>query len=457
MADYLLDWNDTGSDGSTTISSASGSDDISVTVSTPCNDDSDSWIMNGGILYGSSVENEIVTFVTFDHPVENVSFELLDVDQGASWDDKVTIIARDADGNIVPVSYSDLAWHHTVDGNTVNAGDNENPCVNGSGAVDSVTVTIPGPVVSIEIVMDNGESADNSGVVGITEMTFDAAPEVTSDGIVQGTAGDDLIDVAYTGDPDGDRVDNHDAVLDDPNGDYLPDAGDNDDTILAGAGNDTVYAGEGNDLVMGGDGDDTLHGEDGDDQLCGQDGEDTLYGGAGNDLLEGMNDDDLLFGGDGDDIVKGDAGDDVASGGAGNDTVYGGSGDDTLSGNDGDDTLGGGSGNDVLFGNDGADTIKGGGGDDVAYGGTGNDNINGGSGNDIFVFNDAVKQGRDVITDFTDGSDMLRIAGGAGTGFAGLTISASGADTKILLEGGTTIILKAVDISLVDAGDFDFI
>ncbi|HGG64087.1 MAG TPA: type I secretion protein [Rhodobacteraceae bacterium] len=382
MADYLLDWVDTGADGATTITSATGEEDITVSVSTPSNSDCDSWTMNGGILYGSGVENAITAEVVFDAPVENVSFELLDVDQGSGWDDKITIIAKDADGNIVPVTYSDLAWHHTVDGNTVEGGDNDSPGVEGSGAVDSVTVTIPGPVVSIEIVMDNGESADNSGVVGITEMTFDAVPVVTSDGIVQGTAGDDLIDVAYTGDPDGDRVDNHDAVLDDPNGDYLPDAGDNDDTIFAGAGDDTVFAGEGNDFVMGEDGDDTLYGQEGDDQLCGQDGNDTIYGGVGDDLLEGMNDDDLLFGGDGDDIVKGDDGDDVASGGAGNDAVYGGSGDDTLSGNDGDDTLGGGSGNDVLFGNDGADTIKGGGGDDVIYGGTGNDDINGGTGND---------------------------------------------------------------------------
>ncbi|WP_457649605.1 Hint domain-containing protein [Profundibacter sp.] len=444
MADYLLDWVDTGADGVTTITSATGEDDITVSVSTPSNSDCDSWTMNGGILYGTGVENAITAEVVFDAPVENVSFELLDVDQGSGWDDRITIIAKDADGNIVPVSYSDLAWHHTVDGNTVNAGDNENSGVDGSGAVDSVTVTIPGPVVSIEIILDNGESADNSGVVGITEMTFDANSTPVLDGVVQGTAGDDLIDVAYTGDPDGDRVDNHDAVLDDPNGDYLADAGDNDDTILAGAGDDTVFAGEGNDFVMGEDGDDTLHGEDGDDQLCGQDGDDTIYGGAGDDLLEGMNDDDLLFGGDGDDIVTGDDGDDVASGGAGNDAVYGGSGDDVLSGNDGDDTLDGGSGNDVLFGNAGADTIDGGAGDDVAYGGAGDDNISGGDGDDV-LYGDAPDTGGEA----GGGVDAVTLS------FDNVAAGSETASTPNMAQAGDSVVYENVavleDGTVVDA------
>jgi len=362
MADYLLDWDDTGADGSAIISSASGSGDIAVTISTPDNCDNDSWVMNGGMLYGIGVENEIKTVVGFDAPVENISFELLDVDQGDSWDDKVTIIAKDADGNIVPVSYSNLACHHTVDGNTVEAGGNDSPSVDGSGAVDSVTVSIAGPIVSLEIILDNGSSVDTTGVVAITDLVFDAAQ--MPDGYVNGTAGDDLIDVDYIDDPDGDRVDAHDAVLADPNGSYLADAGDNDDTILAGAGDDTVYAGEGNDLIMGEDGNDTLFGQADDDQLCGQDGDDTLYGGTGNDLLEGMEDNDLLFGGEGNDIVKGDAGDDIAYGGDGDDVLYGGSGDDTLDGGDGADNL---------YGGDGRDTVTAGASDFVDGGEGGDD------------------------------------------------------------------------------------
>ncbi len=314
MADYLLDWDDTGADGSATFSSSTGGDDIAVTVSTPTNVNGDHFSLGSGVLSSGDVCNETKAIVNFDAAVENVSFEIYDVDAGYGWDDKITIIARDAEGNIVPVSYSDLIWHHQVNGNSVEGGGHDNGGVDGSGAPDTVTVTIAGPVVSIEIIHDDGDSSSSSGTVRISDIEFDAAPVIEPDGYVDGTAGDDIIDVAYTGDPDGDMVDNNDAVLADPNGSYLPDAGDNDDWIRAGAGNDTVYAGDGNDLVMGGTGNDTLYGEDGDDQLCGQDGDDTLVGGAGDDYLEGMNGNDVAYGGEGNDLITGDAGNDILYG-----------------------------------------------------------------------------------------------------------------------------------------------
>jgi len=130
------------------------------------------------------------------------------------------------------------------------------------------------------------------------------APAV-SDGYVDGTAGADLIDATYVGDPDGDMVDNNDAVLADPNSPCLTDAGDNDDWIRAGAGDDTVFAGLGNDLVMGGTGNDTLHGNEGDDCLQGEEGNDTLYGGEGGDILDGGTGNDTLSGGQGNDTMSG--------------------------------------------------------------------------------------------------------------------------------------------------------
>ena len=69
--------------------------------------------------------------------------------------------------------------------------------------------------------------------------TLDAAP----DGYVVGTSGDDVIDAAYTGDPDGDLVDAGDALL--------PGEGADDDIILAGDGNDTIEAGAGDDEIYG--------------------------------------------------------------------------------------------------------------------------------------------------------------------------------------------------------------
>ncbi|MEX0301235.1 MAG: Hint domain-containing protein [Leisingera sp.] len=78
-------------------------------------------------------------------------------------------------------------------------------------------------------------------------------PNPALDGIVEGTSGDDLIDAAYTGDPEGDMVDNGDAID--------PSAGPDDDVIIAGSGNDSIYAGAGDDTVDGGTGDDLIYGD----------------------------------------------------------------------------------------------------------------------------------------------------------------------------------------------------
>ena len=71
-------------------------------------------------------------------------------------------------------------------------------------------------------------------------------------GYVDGASGNDQIDYAYTGDPQGDKIDHSDAVL--------SGAAPNDDYVRAGAGNDTVLAGlGGDDKVYGGNGNDLIH------------------------------------------------------------------------------------------------------------------------------------------------------------------------------------------------------
>ena len=67
------------------------------------------------------------------------------------------------------------------------------------------------------------------------------------------------IDIAYTGDPEGDRIDANDAT--DGSNDDVVDGFGGDDTILAGEGNDTVFAGSGSDSVEGGAGNDLLVGD----------------------------------------------------------------------------------------------------------------------------------------------------------------------------------------------------
>lgn len=81
------------------------------------------------------------------------------------------------------------------------------------------------------------------------------------DGVVEGTVGNDTIDIAYTGDPEGDRIDNNDALSPVGSNDDIVDAGKGDDIVKAGDGNDTVYGGGGSDYLEGGAGNDILYGD----------------------------------------------------------------------------------------------------------------------------------------------------------------------------------------------------
>ncbi|RKF16929.1 type I secretion protein [Roseovarius spongiae] len=84
----------------------------------------------------------------------------------------------------------------------------------------------------------------------------------TGRGVVEGDERDNTIDAGYAGDPDGDRIDNGDAILPGESGDDdIVNAGDGDDTVEAGAGDDEVFGGAGDDVLDGGDGDDLILGD----------------------------------------------------------------------------------------------------------------------------------------------------------------------------------------------------
>ncbi len=370
----------------------------------------------GDALAVKGVTAPTQALVTFSTPVTNLRFDLFDVDATAgNWDDKVTVIARDASGMIVPVTFSGMT-HHQVSGNSVEGGADDKPDIGGPGATDSVMVWVAGPIVSLELVFDNGDSATKSAVIGVSDLRFSAVVAPLRDGVVMGTAGNDLIDAAYLGDPDGDRIDALDSLKnfnDTPFASDVPSSftalpggpaqNDNRDAVLAGGGNDTilsglgadvVYAGKGDDRAFGGAGDDVLVGEDGDDRLFGESGMDRLFGGNGKDALNGGDDRDRLFGGNESDTLHGDDGNDDLYGGndkdllngdAGNDLIYGGTGEDTLFGETGADTLFGDQANDVLYGGDDGDSLSGGEGDDTLNGDAGNDTQAGGSGQDLVV------------------------------------------------------------------------
>ena len=95
-------------------------------------------------------------------------------------------------------------------------------------------------------------------------------------------------------------------------------------------------------------------------------------------------------------------------------------------------------GADELYGGAGNDSLVGGGGDDVLDGGTGKDTMTGGAGIDVFVLRagdgGSAIEDTDIITDFTDGTDVLELTGLA---YADLLISQG--DGSVLPSTSTVI------------------
>lgn len=210
---------------------------------------------------------------------------------------------------------------------------------------------------------------------------------------------------------------------------YLPATPDNANDLLHGwAGNDDFD-------VWGSGGNDTIHGDAGNDRISIQDfAANSLQGVAG-----------AFFG-------YGDAGNDTLLGDDRGDSLFGGSGRDSLLGYDGNDGLAGGAGNDTLNGGIGRDSLSGEAGNDILMGSVGADLLSGGGGADLFVFtwggpvphfdSGPGVAGRDVISDFTPGSDHLRFLH---SGLAPVTLIGSAAFTAInqvrwVSSGGNTIV-----------------
>ena len=299
------------------------------------------------------------------------------------------------------------------------------------------------------------------------------------DGTVQGTAGNDLINGSYTGDPDGDRVDGNDAILagDTGNDDLIYGYGGN-DRIYAGNGNDEVYGGTGNDLLQTGLGDDTVYGDDGNDSIYAENGNDTVYGGAGDDVVGASIGNDLVYGGDGNDTINGggysnegdtlfgDAGNDSISGDAGNDTLYGGADDDILVGGTNDDSIYGGTGNDkiVVGDNHGTDVIEGG--EDASelnndildlndLSTTGGTNVTL-TGNEAgtYDFNNAAATGTFTEIETFDLTDSADTFDGAAATTNTTVLAGAGNDTITTGSGDDSIIAGAGD-DLIDGGAGD--
>ncbi|MCK0122749.1 Ig-like domain-containing protein [Loktanella sp. F6476L] len=363
--EFLIDWDQLGSDGNQTLTVDGQS--VNVSVGTPQSAGGKEWFVENGMLKAWDVTEPTTADMHFDTEVSNVSFTLLDVDAL----DKITIMAKDAQGNLVEVQFEDTGVH-TVNGNMI-IGSQTNAA--GPGADNNgqdVEVTIAGPIQHLWIVLDDGPERDYSGTVAVTDITFEIpaiADGVDGNDVLMGGAGDDVL----LGNGGNDN-------LDGGIGNDTLEGGDGDDRLFGNDGDDTQFGGAGNDVLGGADrGNDVFYGGDGDDMVEASYGNDTIYGDAGNDNLWASADNDLVYGGTGDDSVYG---------GHGQDTVYGDAGNDTLSGGSNDDTVYGGSGNDVIEGDALYKDDTGAAGNDELYGGAGDDTINGGAGDDLICGDD---------------------------------------------------------------------
>ncbi|WP_297768431.1 Hint domain-containing protein [uncultured Roseovarius sp.] len=316
-------------------------------------------------------------------------------------------------------------------------------------------------------------TSDAGALNSLTGIALDNLElDIARNGIVEGTADGELIDIDYIGDPEGDRIDANDNLA--ANNDDSVEAGAGDDTILAGAGNDTVNARDGNDLLDGGAGNDILNGGIGDDTLIGGIGADTLNGNSGLDVVDyatsgaavtvdlstmsatgGDATGDVLSGVDGitgsdfNDTLTGFDG--VFDGGTTTNLIDGGAGDDSISGLGGGDTLLGGAGDDTILGGTGDDTIFGGADDDLMSGGTGNDQLFGQDGDDTFRIEDNF--GADTIIGGETGEtagDTLDLS--ATTGPIVVDLSAANPETGSVSDGSNAAIFSEIENIVLGGG-----
>ncbi|MBM2322651.1 MULTISPECIES: choice-of-anchor L domain-containing protein [Marivita] len=166
------------------------------------------------------------------------------------------VLANDTDYSGQGLTITKINGVDVVAGDTVTFGTGEAVTLNSDGTFSVVTDgDLTASTFTYEVIDGNGITD-----VGYVTVTTAAVPD--PDGYVNGTTGADLIDVNYTGDPQGDRVDNNDSLG------VLGTSGDGDvingfegrDTILAGAGDDIVDGGADADVIDGGTGNDTLDG-----------------------------------------------------------------------------------------------------------------------------------------------------------------------------------------------------
>ncbi|MFB2920995.1 Calx-beta domain-containing protein [Aerosakkonema funiforme] len=289
------------------------------------------------------------------------------------------------------------------------------------------------------------------------------------------------------------------------------------DTIDGEGGNDYIDGLNGNDLLIGGVGNnDQIFGSNGNDTISDRDGVYKAEGGEGNDKIDitfastwnnnssafdvpnsvgkisgGNGDDDITITMNhkkfsinikedadplnGNDVMKlqGIYGNSVVDLGSGNDSFNGGIGADNISGGNGNDIIAGGDGNDRLSGDAGGDTLTGGFGSDrfvlgynVATGSLSSTEVASKkhspiSPTSVSSLTGFAQIGTDIITDFTDGQDLIELTGGLSYKQLKIVSIASSPDVKpdstLIMLASTKeslAILTGVNASKITSADF---
>jgi len=109
---------------------------------------------------------------------------------------------------------------------------------------------------------------------------------------------------------------------------------------------------------------------------------------------------------------------------------------------------------DTLHGEGGADTLGGGKGNDFIHGDEGNDKLSGGKGIDTFVFESG--DGKDTISDFGNGADVIDFSGQFADFDAVLAAATEGKKGVTIAYEGGSVTLTGWEITDLKESHFDF-
>ena len=147
MIRFTLDWSSTDINGPKTITSFGQTASIYVSgIHFDKESEAPTGIAAGGLVFkGGSRKVQI----TFDEPVRNIAFKLSQsiADTCANWGEAISIVALDADGHLVAVSFEDSGI---------------------SGRGHSARVKIAGPILSLTLT----PTADDAGQIEVGNITF---------------------------------------------------------------------------------------------------------------------------------------------------------------------------------------------------------------------------------------------------------------------------------------------